>query len=287
MIRRPAAALRTGVSALVVVAVLVGGVRGAEVVPQVNQGSGATSLTNYITNNDNTIYNTATFDLVGTYGNILQAIKDRNPAYAGMTVNEIGGLVGLTVQNDPIGEVNNGWVASYSVATGKVTLSNNGGSKPSSYDRWNSSDSNNDMMALTFNFGNLLDINGNGVTDGDERLVAAGSLWPGFRGIEGGFQYGGATPMYEFEWVKEALGETRLEGKVEGGELVLNLEGLLGGRSYVLESNEDLEDGMGWEEAASWEMPGVSLPGVRLSEEWREPLVPGGRRFYRLRWEVP
>jgi hypothetical protein len=30
-----------------------------------------TGFTSYITNNDNAIYNSATFDLVGTYGNVL------------------------------------------------------------------------------------------------------------------------------------------------------------------------------------------------------------------------
>ena len=70
MIRRPAAALRTGVRALVA-AVLVGAAQGAEVVTNLNQGSGNTSITSYITNNDNAIYSSATFDLVGTYGNIL------------------------------------------------------------------------------------------------------------------------------------------------------------------------------------------------------------------------
>jgi hypothetical protein len=142
-------------------------------------------------------------------------------------------------------------------------------------------------MALTFNFGSLLDFNGNGQIDADERLVLGGREVNGFRGFDGGIQYGGSPPRVEFEWVKLALGETRCGIVQEGAEVVVSVSGMLGGRSYVLERNEDLEDGMGWEEAASFVMPGVALPGERLSEEWREPRVPGGRRFYRLRWELP
>jgi hypothetical protein len=259
--------------------------RGAEVVTNVSQGSGLTNLTSYITNNDNAIYNSATFDLVGTYGNVLEAIRERKPGYAGMSVNEIGGLVGRTIE--PTGEVNNGWSSNYDIATGKVTLNHINGIPGPSYDRWDSNDPNNDMMALTFNFGSLLDFNGNGAIDADERLVLGGREVNGFIGYEGGSGVGGSPPRVEFEWVKLALGETRCGIVQEGAEVVLSVSGMLGGRSYVLERNEDLEDGMGWEEAASFVMPGVALPGERLSEEWREPRVPGGRRFYRLRWELP
>lgn len=227
------------VSPFVLLLVLAHPGQGAEVATNLSQGSGLTNFTNYITNDDNAIYDSATFDLVGTYGNLLQAIKDRKPGYAGMTLGQIGGLVGLTINSNPTGEVNNGWAASYDETTGKVSLEHIPGIPNLSYDVWNSSDANNDLLALTFNFVDLLDFNGNGVTDADERVE----------------------------------------------EVVLTLEGMLGGRSYVLEWNEDLEDAGGWEEAETFVMPGVSLPGVRLSEERREPLVPGGRRFYRVRWE--
>jgi hypothetical protein len=93
------------------------------VVTRLSQGSGLTNITNEITNNDNAIYNSATFDLVGNYGNLLQAINDRKPDHAEMTLDEIGGQVGITIQPNPTGEVNNGWTASYEAGTAKVTLS--------------------------------------------------------------------------------------------------------------------------------------------------------------------
>jgi len=144
--------------------------KGASVVANVNQLTADTSITNYITNNDNAIYSSATFDFIGTYGNLLQAVKDNNPAYAGLGLNDIASTVGITIRSYPIGEVNDGWAPSaYDIATGKVTLKNN--EYEGAYDVWNSNDSNNDMMALTFNFGNMLDFNDNNTIDANEALI--------------------------------------------------------------------------------------------------------------------
>ena len=117
--RRAAALGRSG-RALVAALLLCGGrAAGAEVVGQLEQRIGLVTITNYITNNDNAIYNSATFALVGTYENILKAIRDHNPAYAGMTLLEIGGRVWSGPESGS-NVVDNGWTATYDVATGKV-----------------------------------------------------------------------------------------------------------------------------------------------------------------------
>ncbi|MCH7227539.1 PEP-CTERM sorting domain-containing protein [Haloferula sp. A504] len=181
-----------------------GSSKGATVASSAFQSAGSTNIDTYITNNDNAIYNSATFDLVGTYGNLLQAIKDNNPTYAGLGLNDIASNIGTTIRSNPTGEVNNGWTSAYDIATGKVTLAHINGIPGLSYDQWNSAVANNDMMALTFNFGNMLDFNDNGVTDFTELLQPTGTTYTnGFRGIEGGLQYGGDTPMFELANIPE------------------------------------------------------------------------------------
>jgi hypothetical protein len=69
-----------------------------------------------------------------------------------------------------------------------------------------------------------------------------------------------------------------------GGLGRLELVGLIGGRRYVLESSGDLEV---WDEEQVIEVPGPQLPGERVTLERDVAIVPGGRRFYRLKWEVP
>ena len=135
-------------------------------------------------------------------------------------------------------------------------------------------------MALTFNFGNMLDFNGNGQIDADERLVASGRVLNGFIGHEGVFQYGGSPPRYEYEWEVRAREEVRSEIRKEGGEVVVKVEGLLGGRRYELEKSEDLRT---WGVEASHETAGKAEPEVRVSWEWREALEPGGRWYYRVK----
>jgi hypothetical protein len=131
-----------------------------------------------------------------------QGIRDNNPAYSTLGLNDIGALVGVTIRSNPTGEVNLGWSSAYDIATGKVNLNNNGITPGSTYDVWNSNDPNNDMMALTFNFGNMFDFNGNGIIDANEALYQNGSLTNGFRGYLdsnlGGPSIGSSTPMYQF-----------------------------------------------------------------------------------------
>lgn len=158
-----------------------------------------TRFNNTITNNDNAIYNSATFDLLGTYGAVMQGIKDNNSAYSALGLNDIGAQVGMTIRSAPTGEVNNGWVSNYDIATGKVNLSHIEGRAGTDYDVWNSADPNNDMMALTFNFGNMLDFNSNGAIDANEALYQNGYLENGFIGYEGGLGFGGNTPMFNYQ----------------------------------------------------------------------------------------
>jgi len=175
----------------------------ATVATNLSQGTGLTSVTSFITNDDNAIFNSATFDLAGTYGAVLQGIKDHNPAFAGQTLNQIAGNVGITVRGEPTGEVNFGWNVGYAIATGRVTLTHNIGDPGFDYDQWNSNDADNDMMALTFNFGNMLDFNGNNVTDPNEQLVANGTFANGFVGFEGVFNYEADTPTFTFSNIPE------------------------------------------------------------------------------------
>lgn len=69
-------------------------------------------------------------------------------------------------------------------------------------DVWDSSDPNNRILPFTVSFfdtttgANMLDWNGNNITDPDELLVPDGSLENGFIGYDGGIQYGGDTPQF-------------------------------------------------------------------------------------------
>lgn len=169
---------------------------GATVLTNLSQRNGLMNTTSYITNDDNAIYNSATFDVVGTYRAILEAIRDRNPDYAGQSLNEIAGQIGVTIQNEPTGEVNAGWSRAYEEATGMVVLTHGPGIAGINYDQWNSADPNNDMMALTLNFTGMLDFNGNGVTEANELIEPNGFFENGFVGFEGGSGVGGDTPSF-------------------------------------------------------------------------------------------
>ena len=157
----------------------------ATVASNLSQGLGETNITATIVNDDNAIYNSATFDLVGTYGSVLQGIKDNNPLYdSGDTLKEIAQSVGVSIEPFPSGQVNNGWSATYDVNTGLVNLTHSPGIPNLSFDQWNSADPNNTYLALNFNFGEN-DFNQNGITDANELLLENGTLTNGFIGYDG------------------------------------------------------------------------------------------------------
>ena len=172
---------------------------GATVTTNINQDLGQSSqasATRYFTNNDNAIFSTATDDFNGSFGEVLDAISVNNPDYLGFSRSDVASGVTIAVRSPPTGEVSFGWNGTYNSGIGTIDFTHNLGDAGFDYDQWNSADPNNNMMAITYNFGDMLDFNSNGITDANELLIQDGTLTNGFSGQEGIFTYNGDTQKF-------------------------------------------------------------------------------------------
>lgn len=176
-----------------------------------------------------------------------------------------------------------GWTTSYSQTTGLISLENNGIFPDVTYDVWRATaqKSNQDMMAVTLNFGDLLDFNQNGQTDPEEELVRLGvDLEIGFEGYMNVLNsFWSDLPRFSLSEQLSALSDSHQLQLTSLSESTVSLEhSTQFGVRYVLQSCSNLSfEGVDlWESEPFWgtgELKTHTLP--------RE----ANKHFYRLKLE--